>query len=976
MIRIPPIPYYTPSLGLLFIACSLTVVSDHSQRVFGAEAADLHAVIAERIDDAIESVHPVEAGALADDFAFVRRSYLDLLGRAPTAAEARQFAAKVQDHKRARLIDELLASDEFSRYFAGVLDIMLMERRNDKRVAQEDWLRFLEQAVADQWSLSRIAHAIVRADGTDGRGAAKFLLAREVEPNAVTRDIGRIFLGRDLQCAQCHDHPNIGDYSQREYYGILAFVNRSYLFEPNGAPDKALVGERAEGEAEFTSVFLPDDEPSRTAPFLLNELMLEIEPRLVTSNAYLVPPSKNTPAVPRFSRRGQLARLLTHPDNSLFARNMVNRLWAHMFGVGMVDPVDFHHDDNPPTHPSLLTFLARALVESDYDLRGMLRSIALSNAYQRSIELPSTSEASLAGVGEAIEALREAEPKQDTSAERARLSATLVAARLRLSRTDETIDAIKKVIGERDKEVAGVIKKIKSVGEQQAKIVKQIQALESTLEATNRLASEFEGDKDLASTSEGLAARKEKLDERRKKLAAEQKALEERRQALDDELAGLHRRWARLNDERLGWADSVAEARGALRYVRQRAATQDDRAVDRRQQIATLDGYRVWTEQNVAVVADLPDLAGRDVGREHLEHADAHARGGVGDEHLEAGVEQGRALRQRAVAQVRLERGVQQRLVADEHGLDGDQEGQGDHRADEADVEHPPPGPQHPHQAWDDDHERDEAGARHALDDGGGERRPQGRHQRRRERVVVVHQEREDHRRHDEHAGGPGVGIAEAAGGALAPGLAHRGEHARAPLADEGPQQHQQRHDTHEAHHRPDLLGLHRRVDEVRHRHEHEDARRLGVAGRRREAVGERQQHPQEHHDHRPRRGHAVQERLPRHQRVQAVGGEGVGDRELREGDGQARHLQARHAVRVEQQGGEGHRDGDRGPLERREQQDRRRHRRQGQPALDGRQGADDEPEADDDARPEHLTARDHFATLSSPPGSGAAYVA
>ena len=91
---------------------------------------------------------------------------------------------------------------EFVEYFAGVLDIMLMERRPGKRIPQADWIAFLENALEEEWPYDRIVRTIVAADGQGGdRGASKFVLDREVERNALTRDISRIFLGRDLQCA-------------------------------------------------------------------------------------------------------------------------------------------------------------------------------------------------------------------------------------------------------------------------------------------------------------------------------------------------------------------------------------------------------------------------------------------------------------------------------------------------------------------------------------------------------------------------------------------------------------------------------------------------------------------------------------------------------------------------------------------------------------------------------------------------------
>ena len=99
-------------------------------------------------------------------------------------------------------------------------------------------------------------------------------------------------------------------------------------------------------------------------------------------------PTKKSAGLPKFSRRAQLARLITHPANEHFAKNTVNRLWKHMMGRGLVDPVDFHHSDNPPSHPALLKLVADEFVSTGFDIRELLRQIANSETYQRSVDFP------------------------------------------------------------------------------------------------------------------------------------------------------------------------------------------------------------------------------------------------------------------------------------------------------------------------------------------------------------------------------------------------------------------------------------------------------------------------------------------------------------------------------------------------------------------------------------------------------------
>jgi len=323
-------------------------------------------------------------GPLTDDAAFLRRVSLDLTGVIPTADQARAFVADESPNKRETLIDQLLASPRYARRMQYVFDVMLMERRADKHVKQQQWRDYLHASFAENKPWDVLTTELLTADGADPatRPAAKFILDRELKPEEVVRDLGRVFLGRDFQCAQCHDHPNVNDYLQRHYYGLAAFLNRSYLFKD---PKTKLtsIGEKAEGVVEFTSVFT--QESGKTPPRMLDQSPLN-DPEL-EGEAYKVKPAKNVRSIPVHSRRLQLAAAMTDPANTAFSQNIVNRLWAVMLGRGFVEPVDMWHSDNPPTHPELLEELAAAFQEQHYDIKFLLREIALSQTYQRSSQL-------------------------------------------------------------------------------------------------------------------------------------------------------------------------------------------------------------------------------------------------------------------------------------------------------------------------------------------------------------------------------------------------------------------------------------------------------------------------------------------------------------------------------------------------------------------------------------------------------------
>lgn len=345
--------------------------------------------LAGQIDRYTGQLFPSDDSALCSDAQFLRRVFLDLTGTLPSVNETREFIDDPTPNKREQLIDRLLDRPRFARHMANVFDVMWMERRANKHVKQDQWLAFLRTSFEQETPLNEIIQQILAADGVqpDQRGPAKFYLEREVEPNLLTREVGRMFFGMDVQCAQCHDHPVINDYLQRDYYGLFAFLNRSYLFQPD-TKKPAVLAEKAEGDTSFKSVFT--DEEGETGPKLPGDKEIE-EPELAADQAYQVKPDpkkKNVRPIPTFSRREVLAKTATDGSNDVFNRNLANRLWAHMIGRGLVHPVDQHHSENPPVHPELLDRLADALVQVKFDIKPILRQIALSKTYQRPLRLP------------------------------------------------------------------------------------------------------------------------------------------------------------------------------------------------------------------------------------------------------------------------------------------------------------------------------------------------------------------------------------------------------------------------------------------------------------------------------------------------------------------------------------------------------------------------------------------------------------
>ncbi len=262
----------------------------------------------QRIDHWIErglAARGMKAAARSDDAEFVRRVSLDLNGLVPTADRVRRFLEDPDPEKRAKFIDELLASPDYALHMARVFDALLTERRvatiNSYDVAAPAWQTYLANAFADNRPWDRIVRELLSSDGSEGPTAAgaKFFLVRDVAPHQLTRDVGRLFLGIDLQCAQCHDDPRFEDYRQADYYGIYAFLQRTMSFRDT-EKNVSLIGETAKGQATFTSVFTA--KAGETQPRLPGGEMLP-DPPADKDKLYKVEPGPKTRGVPSYSRR-------------------------------------------------------------------------------------------------------------------------------------------------------------------------------------------------------------------------------------------------------------------------------------------------------------------------------------------------------------------------------------------------------------------------------------------------------------------------------------------------------------------------------------------------------------------------------------------------------------------------------------------------------------------------------------------------
>lgn len=351
----------------------------------------------QRIDRAAQADMPWLTAGPLDETLALRRLSLDLRNIVPTLEEIDAFLAEPAQDRWARWVDKFLEDPLHRERLVDWYDKTLLQRRPYQQVDRATWISFLRGAVDDKTPLDQLLRGLVQSPwwNKTARAQQRFFLERGGDAHAIARDLGRVFFGKDMQCAQCHDHPQVEDYLQIDYHGLLALVSTSSLAEGKTTDDKGaelklqMYIEKAAGDAPFESVF-NKGVPFRSATRLPGQTE-HFEAYLAPDQRYEPSPAEGSfaglPNRPVQSRRMLLASQLL-PSNRAFSENWANRLWAIMFGRGLVHPLDMHHFDNPPSNPQLLAILTDSLVEAKFDVTAILRQIALSETYKRGRQLP------------------------------------------------------------------------------------------------------------------------------------------------------------------------------------------------------------------------------------------------------------------------------------------------------------------------------------------------------------------------------------------------------------------------------------------------------------------------------------------------------------------------------------------------------------------------------------------------------------
>ena len=299
----------------------------------------------------------IQPSELCSDTDFLRRATLDLTGRLPTMEESQAFFEDQSAVKRAAVIEWLLASDDYAQFWSLKWSDLL--RCNSKRLTKSGvykFRRWLYDVVKNDVPLDEFARELLTATGsTQQNPAAGYWKASRDEIDA-TETTAQLFLGIRIQCAKCHNHP-FEKWTQDDYYGTAAAFKRVGRKE-TGLPDDEVIFVSAGGDV--------------TQPRTGRQMKV----RLLLEGDVDVPADQD--------RRVVFANWLTNNSNPFFARSLSNRIWGHIVGKGIVDPVDDFRDSNPPSNPELLNYLAEELLKGGFSSKQLIRTIMNSRVYQLS----------------------------------------------------------------------------------------------------------------------------------------------------------------------------------------------------------------------------------------------------------------------------------------------------------------------------------------------------------------------------------------------------------------------------------------------------------------------------------------------------------------------------------------------------------------------------------------------------------------
>jgi hypothetical protein len=299
---------------------------------------------------------------IAGDAEFLRRACLDAIGVLPTSEDVENFLADKSPDKRAKLIDRLIARDEFVDYWSYKWsDLLLVSSRRLNSTAMWAFYDWIRESVKQNKPWDKFARDIFLSSGSTRENGALNYFVLHKDPIELSENATQAFLGQRITCARCHNHP-LEKWTQVQYYQMANLFARVGV--KNGGMGDNIVFAKVSGDVLYPKLARP-----------------------------LPPAPLDAASIPLDStedRRIVFAKWLTSPDNAMFSRTLVNRVWANFMGRGLVDPMDDLRASNPASNEELLAALSKDFVAHGYDVQRLIRTIMNSSVYQLSSEANAT----------------------------------------------------------------------------------------------------------------------------------------------------------------------------------------------------------------------------------------------------------------------------------------------------------------------------------------------------------------------------------------------------------------------------------------------------------------------------------------------------------------------------------------------------------------------------------------------------------
>jgi len=355
----------------------------------------------------------LKAAKRADEAEFMRRAYLDIIGVIPSLEEAEKYLADKSPNRRQKLVESLMKDEHYGEHWADVWSGILVGFESDRRdqQARSEETHDLRIIFNKNMPFDEFARAVITVNGAVYERYGQKMTAEEIKelPKevplasyvarqervagkdfhlAMAGKVTRVFMGVQIQCAQCHDHP-FDKWTQEEFYGMAGFFTGLIAQRKTYVPPEDKGKDKKDVKKDQIRYYVVGDRATMTNDKRPGGKGMEM---MKDGNDLTIPNSKGGPiktsfletgkgVEPGVERRTSFAKYVTEPSNVQFAKMAVNRYWAHFFGVGIVNPTDDFNGRNKPSHPELIKELAQDFIDHKYDIHWLITAITGSEAY-------------------------------------------------------------------------------------------------------------------------------------------------------------------------------------------------------------------------------------------------------------------------------------------------------------------------------------------------------------------------------------------------------------------------------------------------------------------------------------------------------------------------------------------------------------------------------------------------------------------